>query len=74
MRKLIYAVLLVGIINIALKMAIVVLLLAGLIFRTKETVGLLALFALIAHPLIGLGLIAAVFLLRLATQHSGKHP
>jgi hypothetical protein len=70
MRKLMYAVLVVGLINIAVKLAIVAGLLAGLTFRTKETVALLAILALVsafnAYPGIGLALIATLILVRLA--------
>jgi uncharacterized membrane protein len=57
MPQLFAAIILIGLVIFAVKVAILLLLLAGLIFRTKETIGLigiLAVFAgLAAYPLIG---------------------
>ncbi|RYG89851.1 MAG: hypothetical protein EON59_00985 [Alphaproteobacteria bacterium] len=50
-----------------LKMVIAALIIAGLIFRTKETIGLILLFGLLAviraAPLLGLGLLALVIVM-----------
>ena len=62
MAQLFGALLLIGLAVFAIKIAFVFLILAGLIFRTKETIGLLivlgawALFK--AHPVAGIGLFA----------------
>ena len=57
-------ILLVGLAIFAIKLALIFLLLAGLIFRTKETVGLLLLGAILygfkAYPLISVGLAAVL--------------
>ena len=59
-------ILLVALFIYAFQLALILLVLAGLIFRTKETVGLiliLAIFAgLAAYPVIGFGLLAALLL------------
>lgn len=60
---------------VAIKVAIALLVLAGLIFRTKETIGLLAICGIFAgfsaHPGIGfgiLGLVAIIALYRAVTK------
>lgn len=54
---------------VAFKLAILLLLLAGLIFRTKETVGLITILAIFAgfsaHPAIGAGLLILAILVSL---------
>ena len=64
MPQLLGVILLIGLAVFAFKVAILLLFLAGLIFRTKETVGLIAILAVIAgfsaHPLIGIGIIAVL--------------
>lgn len=42
--------------------AVILLIIAGLIFRTKETLGLLVLGAIISHPLIGGGVFVLLLL------------
>lgn len=67
MWRIIGALLLVGLIVVAVKVAILLLFLAGLIFRTKETIGLiaiLAVFALLAkYPVAGFALIGVLVLI-----------
>ena len=64
MWQIVVAILAIGALVFLTKVAILLLFLAGLIFRTKETVGLIAILAVIAgfsaHPLIGIGLIAVL--------------
>ena len=72
MWKILGILLLIGAFIVAVKVALALLLLAGLIFRTKETISLIAILAAIAgfnaHPAIGITiiivLIAASFLLK----------
>jgi hypothetical protein len=56
--------------------AILLLLVAGLIFRTKETVGLLLLLAIMAgfnaYPLIGTGIVGGLLALSLFAKHREK--
>ena len=63
MGQVIAAILLIVAIAVAFKIAIILLVLAGLIFRTKETIVLLAIGGLITllsrHPMIGLAVIGA---------------
>lgn len=53
----------------AIKLAILLLLLAGLVFRTKETVGLITILAIFAgfsaHPALGAGLLVLAILVSL---------
>ncbi|WP_072384786.1 hypothetical protein [Novosphingobium sp. NDB2Meth1] len=64
MREFITVILLVALLTVALKIALVFLFLAGLIFRTNETVGLIMILAIVAgfraHPGIGFAIIAAI--------------
>lgn len=73
MREIIVFFALVALLTIAIKAALVLLILAGLIFRTKETVGLLLIFAIIggfaAHPLIGCGLLVGSVAISLFFKH-----
>jgi len=70
------AILLASFLLLALKLAIIVLIIAGLIFRTKETLGALLLFAIItafnAHPWIGLGIGGTLIAVRLLFEHREK--
>jgi hypothetical protein len=65
MARIILALLAFAMVMAVLKMVIVALVVAGLIFRTKETIGLLMLGGTIAliktYPAVGLGLLAAAF-------------
>lgn len=69
---------LVGLVVTVFKLAIILLVVAGLIFRTKETVGLLLLLAVMAgfaaHPLIGtgLGLVLLAICLYYKKKEKGK--
>lgn len=69
MAQVILALLLIAMAVVALKVAILLLLLAGLIFRTKETVGLIVILALFAgfnaHPGIGLTMLAVLAIIAL---------
>lgn len=62
-------ILLIGLAIFAVKLAILFLLVAGLIFKTKETIGLITILAVFAgfnaHPGIGIGLIVLVLLISL---------
>jgi len=62
MREIIAFFLLAALFAVAFKIAVLLLLLAGLIFRTEVTIGLLAISAiiagLVAHPVIGIALLA----------------
>lgn len=62
-------ILLVGVAVFAIQLAIALLLVAGLIFRTKETIGLIAILAVFAgfraHPGIGISLIVLAVLISL---------
>lgn len=62
-------ILLVGLAIFAIKLAFLFLLLAGLIFKTKETIGLVTILAIFAgfraHPGIGIGLIVIAVLVSL---------
>lgn len=64
MREILTFFLLVALLAVAFKIALVLLFLAGLIFRTKETVGLLAILAIFAgfsaHPGIGVTLLVLI--------------
>lgn len=66
MREIIAFFLLAALLTLALKIALGLLLLAGLIFRTRETLGLLMiggiLTAFAAHPLISVGLLVTTLL------------
>ena len=69
MKEIVTFVLLAALLAAAFKIAIVLLILAGLLFRTKETVGLIAILAVVAgfnaHPGIGIGLIVVTALILL---------
>lgn len=69
MAQLIGALLLIAVAIVAVKVAILLLLLAGLIFRTKETIGLITVLAIFAgfsaHPALGAGLLALAILVSL---------
>lgn len=69
MWQLLAAIVAIGLFVFAVKVAIVLLFLAGLIFRTKETVGLIAILATFAgfaaQPLIASGVVAALVALSL---------
>lgn len=64
MRELIAVILLAALLTVALKIALVFLFLAGLIFRTNETVGLIVILAIVAgfraHPGIGFVIVAVI--------------
>ena len=66
MREIIAIMLLAALLTVTLKIAFVFLILAGLIFRTQETVGLLMIGGILtgfaAHPLIGIGLLVTTLL------------
>jgi predicted membrane protein len=63
----------VGAMMVALKLAIAVLFLAGLIFRTKETLGLMLVLGVIAgfsaHPIIGFSLLGVGLAVSLYYKH-----
>jgi uncharacterized membrane protein len=65
--------LLIGVFIVAVKVALALLLLAGLIFRTKETIGLIGILAAIAgfnaHPAIG---VIIIIVLIAASMHLKK--
>ena len=69
MWKILGGIVLFSMVLAAFKIAIILLILAGLIFRTKETLGLLAIgagFALLqAQPAAGMGVIALIAILAL---------
>lgn len=69
MWRIIGFLLLFGAVVVAIKVAIVLLFLAGLIFRTKETLGLIAVLMVLAgfsaHPAIGFSLVGAICLISL---------
>lgn len=69
MWKILGGIVLFSMVLAAFKIAIILLILAGLIFRTKEMLGLLAIgagFALLqAQPAVGLGVIALIAILAL---------
>jgi len=75
MAQILAVILLVALFIYAFQLALILLILAGLIFRTKETVGLLLILAIFAgfaaYPLIGSGLLAAL-LLYLTVKNGGK--
>jgi hypothetical protein len=62
MREIIAFFLLAALLAVAFKIAVLLLLLAGLIFRTEATISLLVISAIIAgfvtHPIIGIALLA----------------
>ena len=64
MREILTVLLLAALLTVALKVALVFLILAGLIFRTHETVGLIVVLAIYAgfraHPGIGLAILAGI--------------
>lgn len=64
MAQLLGIILLIGLAVFALKLAILFFLLAGLIFRTKETIGLILIFAILAgfrtYPLPCIAIIAVL--------------
>ena len=80
MWKIIGFILLIGLLTVAVQVAIALLFLAGLIFRTKETVGLIIIlgaFALLsAFPVIGLGLLAVMIVAAIvkAVRNADKEP
>lgn len=73
MKEIITFFLLAALLAFALKIAIILLFLAGLIFRTKETIGLIAIMAAIAgfnaHPAIG---VIIIIVLIAASMHLKK--
>lgn len=76
MPQLIGIILLIGFAMFALQVAILLLLLAGLIFRTKETVGLIAILAIIAgftaQPLIATGVVIVLIAISLYFKNKEK--
>lgn len=74
MREIIGFFLLAALLAFAFKIAIVLLVVAGLIFRTEQTIGLIAILAIFAgfsaHPVIGIGL--AVLLLGVSLYFKRK--
>lgn len=77
MWRILGALLLFGLAIYVVKLAILVLVIAGLIFRTKETAGLLVFMAIVAgfssHPAIGfsiVGVIAIVLIVRAIANSS----
>jgi hypothetical protein len=79
--QLLGALLLIGLAIFAVKVAILLLFLAGLIFRTKETAGLLAILGIVAlfrnYPvacLVVLGVAGLVAIIRAAKRKGGEVP
>jgi hypothetical protein len=76
MPQLIGIILLIGFAMFAFQVAILLLLLAGLIFRTKETVGLIAILAIIAgftaQPLIATGVVIVLIAISLYFKNKEK--
>lgn len=74
MWKVLAGIIIVGTALAALKLAIVLLVLAGLIFRTKETLGVMALFGgwslLAAHPVAGMGVGCLLLVLALCATRN----
>lgn len=70
------ALLAVVVLTMAFKLALILLFLAGLIFRTKETIGLIAILAIFAgfaaQPLITSGVVAALVALSLYFKRKEK--
>lgn len=64
MREFLAVILLAALLTVAMKIAVVLLILAGLIFRTHETVGLIMILAIFAgfrvHPGIGFAIATAI--------------
>ena len=64
MREILTILLLAALLTVALKVALILLILAGLIFRTRETVGLIVILAIFAgfrvHPGIGFTIVAVI--------------
>jgi NADH:ubiquinone oxidoreductase subunit 3 (subunit A) len=64
MREIVALFLLAALLTVALKIALVFLFLAGLIFRTNETVGLIVILAIVAgfraHPGIGFAIVTVI--------------
>jgi hypothetical protein len=71
-------ILLVALFIYAFQLALILLILAGLIFRTKETVGLLLILAIFAgfaaYPLMGTGMLAALLLYLFVKNGSKADP
>ena len=76
MQNIILVLLAIALLGAVFKVAIILLVLAGLIFRTKETVGLLMIGALWAgfkaQPLIGIGLIVLALAISLFFKRKEK--
>lgn len=76
MAQIIGAIIAIVLLATAFKIALILLVVAGLIFRTKETVGLLAIGWIIvgfsAHPLIGIGIVALLLSISLCFKHKEK--
>ena len=81
MKEIVTFLLLAALLTVAIKAAIMLLLLAGLIFRTKETVGLIAIMAVFAgfsaHPGIGVAMLViavatSLFFKRREAKGAGK--
>jgi hypothetical protein len=64
LREILTILLLAALLTLALKVALILLILAGLIFRTNETVGLIVVLAIVAgfraHPGIGFAIVAVI--------------
>ena len=77
MREILTILLLAALLTVALKVALVFLILAGLIFRTHETVGLIVILAIFAgfraHPGIGFAIVAGLTAIALYLG-AGKPP
>lgn len=76
MREFITFILLAALLTVALKIAVILLILAGLIFRTHETVGLIIILAVFAgfraHPGIGFAMLTVLAII--ALHRSAKKP
>ncbi len=76
MAQIISAILLVGFAIFAFRLAILLILIAGLIFRTKETIFLICLFAAIAafnaNPIIGSAVV--IVIIGIAIYRANKKP
>jgi hypothetical protein len=76
MFQIIGFILLLGLAVFAIKLALICLLLGGLIFRTQETIGIIAILAILAgfnaHPGIGLTLLVLGVIVSLYYKRKGR--
>lgn len=72
MREILTILLLAALLTVALKVALILMILAGLIFRTRETVGLIVILAIFAHPGIGFAIVAVIVVI--AVYRSVRKP